>query len=144
MPKRVLILCTGNCCRSQLAEALWNHEAAGQWVAFSAGVDPARFVHQRVLQVLAELGLDGSTLHSKEVEQFQGETFDLVLTLSESARRARADFPAATVTRHWPVRDPFQARGDAEQKLEAFRQVRDELRRRIRKLLRNDAPPSPM
>jgi arsenate reductase (thioredoxin) len=132
MKQRVLFLCTGNSCRSQLAEALVNARLGERWDAFSAGVRPTGFVHPLALQVLDEVGIRHEG-RSKSVEEFHGQAFNLVMTVCDSAaeecplwlgqgRRVHLDFP-----------DPARASGSPEQVLQAFRNVRDGM---IEKILR--------
>lgn len=129
--KRVLILCTGNSCRSQMAEGLWRQLGAGQWESFSAGSNPAGYVHPMAIEVMQEIGIDLSAARSKHVDEFAGQGFDLVVTVCDSARETCPIFPGAKQTLHWPFDDPAHAEGSAEQKLAVFRDVRDQIRRQI-------------
>jgi arsenate reductase (thioredoxin) len=129
--KRVLILCTGNSCRSQLAEALWNELGAGAWSAFSAGSKPAGYVHPLAVQAGAEIGLDLAGARSKPVEEFAGQPFDLVVTVCGRADQACPVFPGAAARVHWPFDDPADAAGTDAEKMACFRRVRDEIRMRI-------------
>ena len=79
MSKRVLILCTGNSCRSQMAEGLWRNLGKGTWESFSAGSKPAGYVHPMAIEVMQEVGVDLSENRSKHVDEFVGQSFDLVL-----------------------------------------------------------------
>ncbi len=134
-PRRVLILCTGNSCRSQMAEALWNVRARGEWEAFSAGSKPAGFVHPMAVRVMRELGIDLSPHHSKSLESFQGQPFDLVVTVCDRARESCPHFPGADHVEHWPFDDPAEASGTDEEKLAQFRRIRDEIDQRIVRFL---------
>jgi arsenate reductase len=129
--KRVLILCTGNSCRSQMAEGLWNHLADGSWQAFSAGSKPSGYVHPLAVQALRELGLDISANDSKSVLEFSGQSFDLVVTVCDHAKDSCPAFPGARDVLHWPFDDPAEAHGSDEAKMLVFRRVRDEIRRAI-------------
>jgi arsenate reductase len=129
--KRVLILCTGNSCRSQMAEGLWNHLADGSWQAFSAGSKPSGYVHPLAVQALRELGLDISANDSKSVLEFSGQSFDLVVTVCDHAKDSCPAFPGARDVLHWPFDDPAEAQGSDEAKMLVFRRVRDEIRRAI-------------
>lgn len=128
---RVLILCTGNSCRSQMAEALWNDLGAGAWEAVSAGSRPAGYVNPLAIEAVAELGLDISQNKSQSVDEFAGERFDLAVTVCDHARDACPVFTNAAETLHWPFDDPYYADGDDEQKMAEFRRVRDEIRAKI-------------
>lgn len=135
MPKRVLILCTGNSCRSQMAEGLWRRLAAGTWESYSAGSKPAGYVHPLAMEAMREIGIDLSAARSKHVDEFAGQAFDLVVTVCDNARETCPIFPGAKQTLHWPFDDPAQAEGSAEQKVAVFRDVRDQIRRRIASFL---------
>ena len=135
MAKRVLILCTGNSCRSQMAEALWEAQAEGSWEAVSAGSRPAGYVHPLAVKAMSELDLDIAANESKHVDEFKDEPFDLVVTVCDSAKESCPVFPGAKQTQHWPFDDPADAQGTEDQKMEVFRRVRDEIRTRIREHL---------
>lgn len=141
MAKNVLILCTGNSCRSQMAEALWNDLAGGAWQAVSAGSRPAGYVHPLAIQVLAELGLDLSRNRSKHLDEFRDRPFDLVVTVCDNARESCPVFPGAKQLAHWPFPDPAEAEGSEEEKLAVFRAVRDAIRERIRAFLQSESAP---
>ncbi|ADG67726.1 Protein-tyrosine phosphatase, low molecular weight [Planctopirus limnophila DSM 3776] len=126
--KRVLILCTGNSCRSQMAEGLWNTLGQPTWEAVSAGSRPAGYVHPLAVRAMGELGIDISNLVSKSVAPYQNENFDLVVTVCDNAKEACPVFPGAKLTLHWPFADPAHAEGNDEEKMVMFRRVRDEIR----------------
>jgi arsenate reductase len=132
--KRILILCTGNSCRSQLAEALWRHEAGDRYDAQSAGVDP-KGVNPLTLRVLKELSICTDGLRSKHVEEFAGQRFDLVITVCGHAQEVCPAFPGAARQEHWPFEDPASAKGSEEEVLPVFRRVRDAIHQRIRECL---------
>jgi arsenate reductase len=129
--KRVLILCTGNSCRSQLAEALWRHEAGDRWEVFSAGVDP-KGINPRTGRVLQELSISLDGHRSKHVREFAGQRFDLVITVCGHAQEVCPAFPGAARREHWPFDDPAAAKGSEEEVLPVFRRVRDQIHERIR------------
>lgn len=129
--KKVLVLCTGNSCRSQMAEGLWNHLGHDQWRAVSAGSNPAGFVHPLAVRVMAELGIDISRNKSLHVEHFSDEHFDLVVTVCDRARQTCPTLPGAQAKDHWPFDDPAFAEGTDDERLAEFRRVRDEIRARI-------------
>ncbi|MBA3314429.1 MAG: arsenate reductase ArsC [Planctomycetota bacterium] len=133
--KRVLILCTGNSCRSQMAECLWNDLSGGEWEAVSAGSNPAGYVHPLAVKAMGELGSDLSSAESKHLDRFVNEPFDLVVTVCDNARESCSVFPGATKTLHWPFRDPAHATGTDDEKMTVFRSVRDEIRDRIASFL---------
>ena len=136
--KRVLILCTGNSCRSQMAEYLWRDLSAGSWEAFSAGSHPAGYVHPGSLIALEEIGIDGSGARSKHLDEFLQAEFDLVVTVCNSADNDCPVFPGAKDRAHWPFDDPGEADGTNDQRAAVFRRVRDEICHRIRAYLREE------
>jgi arsenate reductase len=136
MPKKVLVLCTGNSCRSQMAEAFWNSLGEGAWHAVSAGSDPAGYVHPMAIAAMGEVGIDISANKSKHVDQFVGEPFDVVLTVCSNAQANCPVFPGSVEALHWPFDDPAYATGTEEEKMAAFRAIRDQIRATIRDYLR--------
>lgn len=133
--QRVLILCTGNSCRSQMAEGLWRKLAAGAWESFSAGSDPAGYVHPMAVEAMAELGIDISDGVSKNVREFIDQPFDLVITVCGGAKESCPTLPGAERVEHWPFDDPAHAEGSDEEKRAVFRRVRDEISARIERFL---------
>lgn len=125
--KRVLILCTGNSVRSQMAEGLLRHDAGGSFDVYSAGTRP-RGVRPEAVTVMAEIGIDISGHHSKSVDVFAGQPFDVVLTVCDSARESCPVFFGGSTQLHHAFDDPAALEGDDETRLRAFRRVRDELR----------------
>ena len=134
--KRVLILCTGNSCRSQMAEALWESLGQGDWESDSAGSKPSGYVHPLAIQAMNELGIDISANESKSLEQFRDQMFDLVVTVCDNAKESCPIFTGAKETLHWPFDDPADATGSEEEKMLVFRRVRDEIFRRIESFLK--------
>lgn len=137
--KRVLVLCTGNSCRSQMAEALWRDLGRGEWEAHSAGSNPAGYVHPLAVKIMGEVGIDLSRHESKALEQFRDQPFDVVVTVCGNAQEACPAFPGAKQMLHWPFDDPAHAEGSEDAKLAVFRQVRDQIRDRISRYLSGDA-----
>lgn len=130
--KNVLVLCTGNSCRSIIAEALINHYRSDAWQAFSAGVSPSR-VHPRSIKALQELGIDCSDLRSKGVAEFlQRDDLDLVVTVCDHARETCPLFLRPVKQVHIGIADPTaQAWLSEESSDEAFRKCRDTIKRKI-------------
>ena len=124
MPKRVLILCTSNSCRSQMAEALWRMLGKGAWECFSAGSKPSGYVHPMAIEVMREIGADLRQNRSKHVNEFAGQSFDLVVTVCDSAQEACPVFPGAKQMLHWPYDDPGHATGTNDEVRKVFRRVR--------------------
>ena len=128
--KRVLILCTGNSARSQMAEGLLRHDGGGRFEVFSAGVSPSR-VRAEAVEAMREVGVDISGQRSKSVEEFAGQAFDYVITVCDNAREQCPVFPAETTRVHWSFDDPA-AEGDETARLAVFCRVRDEIRAHLR------------
>ncbi|HUX68127.1 MAG TPA: arsenate reductase ArsC [Terriglobales bacterium] len=128
---RVLILCTGNSARSQMAEGLLRHDAGERFEVFSAGTRPSA-VRLEAIAVLAELGVDISAQRSKSVDEFRGQDFDYVLTVCDAARESCPVFPGAGRRLHHSFDDPAAATGSEAERLAVFRRVRDELRAWLR------------
>jgi arsenate reductase (thioredoxin) len=122
--QRVLILCTGNSARSQMAEGLLRHLAGDRFEAFSAGTEPAG-LNENAVQAMAELGLDISRHRSKSVNEFAGQQFDYVITVCDKANESCPVFPAAGRRLHHSFPDPAAA--PKEEQLSAFRTVRDQI-----------------
>jgi arsenate reductase len=129
--KSILILCTGNSARSQMAEGLLRHDAGDRFEVFSAGTHPTR-VRPEAIAVMQELGIDISGHRSKSVDEFAGRQFDYVLTVCDHARDNCPIFPGNTAAIHHSFDDPAALEGSEEQRLEAFRRVRDQLRQYLR------------
>lgn len=128
---RVLILCTGNSCRSQMAEAFMRQLRPG-WEVCSAGTFPATEVHPLAIKVMAEVGLDISRHRPKSVEQFVSQPFDHVITVCDDAREDCPVFTGrVTHRRHLGFPDPAQATGTDDEVLTGFRQVRNAIRERF-------------
>ena len=129
-PKRVLILCTGNSARSQMAEGLLRHEGGDRFQIWSAGTHPSH-VRPEAIEVMREIGIDISRHHSKSVAEFVGQEFDYVITVCDQANENCPLFPGHTQRIHWSFDDPAAAPGDASTRLTVFRRVRDEIRERL-------------
>jgi arsenate reductase len=135
--KRVLFLCTGNSCRSQLAEAIVNARLADQWEAFSAGTHPAGFVHPIVPQVLAEIGIDSRGAKSKSIDEVLSVDFDLVVTVCDQAAEECPMWLGRGRRIHVGFPDPAKATGSDEGILGAFRGVRDSIEQEVLSILRS-------
>lgn len=131
MKQRVLILCTGNSARSQMAEGLLRELAGDVYEVESAGVAPTS-VRPEAVTVMRELGIDITAQYSKSVDQFTHEEFDYVITVCDNAREQCPVFPGNAKRLHWSFDDPAAAEGDEETRLATFRRVRDEIRERLR------------
>jgi arsenate reductase len=125
-PLRLLVLCTGNKVRSQMAEAFLQRAGGDRLAVSSAGTHPST-VSPLTIQVLAERGFDWSGARSKSLSEFLGQPFDLVVTVCDDAREACPVFPGAQRQIHRAFRDPIWAGGTDEERLQEFRSVRDEI-----------------
>jgi arsenate reductase len=125
--KRILILCTGNSARSQMAEGLLRHDAGDRFEVFSAGTKPSQ-VRPEAIAVMRELGIDISSHRSKSVDEFAGQSFDCVLTVCDNAKETCPIFPGKTAMIHHSFEDPAALQGSAEERLAFFRRVRDQIR----------------
>lgn len=133
--KRVLFLCTGNAARSQIAEAVARTNHADRIEAVSAGSRPAGGVHPMAIAVMAERGADISRALSKSAEEFRDATFDVVVTVCDSAARDCPSWPNAQRVEHWSIEDPSYE-PDEVTRYRRFRETRDDLERRIAELVR--------
>jgi len=128
--KRILILCTGNSARSQMAEGLLRSEAGDRVDVFSAGTKPSD-VRPEAVQVMRELGIDISGHRSKSVDEFRGQEFTYVITVCDNANESCPVFPGNTKRLHLPFDDPAAVQGTEEQRRAAFRTIRDQIRRKL-------------
>ncbi|MDD2228258.1 MAG: arsenate reductase ArsC [Candidatus Cloacimonetes bacterium] len=130
--KKVLVLCTGNSCRSVMAEALINHYLGATWQAYSAGTHPSH-VHPRAIQVLQELGIDTAYLKSKGLTEFLNmDDLDLVISVCDQAKKHCAIFPKAVNQVHISIADPvLYTSAPEEEALASFRSCRDDIKTRI-------------
>jgi len=129
MKPAVLILCTGNSCRSHLAEGILRAVAGESLDVHSAGSKPAGYVHPLGIQVMKEIGIDISAHRSKHMNDFLNQNIETVITVCGNADQACPMFPGQMNRHHWGFDDPAHAVGTDEEKLTVFRRVRDEIRR---------------
>jgi arsenate reductase len=132
--KRVLILCTGNSARSQMAEGLLRRMAGDRFEVESAGVEPSR-VRPEAVEAMREVGVDISGQRSKSVDEFAGQEFDYMITVCDNARQRCPVFPGRTERIHWSFDDPAAAAGDEAARLPAFRRVRNEIEKSLREFV---------
>ena len=137
MRRKVLFLCTGNSCRSQMAEGLVNHYLGSEWKAHSAGTSPAGYVHPMAVQVLSELEIDISRQRSKSADEFRDIDFDVVATVCDDAAENCPVWLGSGRKVHIGFEDPARASGNSEERLAVFRRVRDEICREMLPLLAN-------
>jgi len=125
----VLILCTGNSCRSHLAEGILRAAAGDFLEVASAGSKPAGYVHPLAIRALHEIGIDISAHTSKHLDEFTARPVETVITVCGNADQVCPVFPGQLNRHHWPFDDPAHAAGTDEEKFAVFRRVRDEIRR---------------
>jgi arsenate reductase (thioredoxin) len=131
MKKRVLFLCTHNSARSQMAEGLLRKMAGDEFEVFSAGTEQTN-VRPLAIEAMREIGIDITGHRSKMLDEFAGENFDYVITVCDRANESCPIFPGTTERIHWSFDDPTAVTGTEEQKLRAFRTVRDAIQQRLR------------
>lgn len=129
--RRVLILCTGNSARSQMAEGLLRAMAGEQMEVHSAGTKPST-VNPLAIQVMKEAGIDISSHRSKHLNEFLHQPFDEVITVCDNAAESCPIFPGPARRTHWSFPDPAAVTGSEARKLGAFRAVRDDIQRKLR------------
>lgn len=128
--KKVLILCTGNSCRSQMAEALINEKLGKTWQAYSAGTAPSGYVHPNAIKALAEIGIE-HTGESKHIDDLPTKDFDSVITVCDDAAENCPVWLGKGVRQHIGFPDPAKAEGTEEEILNVFREVRDAIDNRV-------------
>ena len=133
-PIRVLILCTGNSARSQMAEGLLRHDGGEAFVVESAGIEPS-FVRPDAIEAMREIGIDISGHRSKSIDEFAGQPFAYVITVCDNVQQNCPIFPAATSRIHWSIEDPAAVHGAGQTRLAAFRAARDDLRERLKNFM---------
>jgi arsenate reductase len=129
--KRVLFLCTGNSCRSQMAEGLVNHILGDRWEARSAGTAPAGYVHPLAVEAMAELGVNIAGARSKSINEFRDLVFDVVITVCQAAAESCPLWLGQGRVVHIGFPDPADAKGSDVEQMAVFRQVRDAMRQQV-------------
>ena len=128
-PPAILILCTGNSCRSHLAEGILRNALGESFRVESAGSKPAGYVHPLAIKVMNEIGIDISAHHSKHLDAFLDDRVETVITVCGNADQVCPVFPGQVNRHHWGFDDPAHATGSEEEQLAVFRRVREEIRR---------------
>ena len=132
--KRVLILCTGNSCRSQKAEGFFK-KCRNDWTVESAGISPTK-LNPLAVKVMAEKGIDISHQKTKSVKKFLNQSFDYIITVCDNARESCPLFPGEAQYIHWNIEDAALAEGKTEDKLKKFREARDDIEKHILNFLK--------
>ncbi len=136
--KTILVLCTGNSARSQMGEGLFRSEGGGGFEVFSAGTK-ASSVRPEAIASMREIGIDISGHRSKSVVEFSGRSFDYVVTVCDNARDNCPVFPASCERIHWSFEDPAAVQGSDQERLAAFRRIRDRIHERVRAFFQDRA-----
>lgn len=134
MKKKVLFLCTGNSCRSQIGEGLMRHLAGDRYDVYSAGVEPSR-IHPMSILVMNEIGIDISQQSSDDVSDYLNSGIDIVISVCDHAAQTCPTFPGNVERIHWGLKDPFHGWDVDESKLPDYRQTREDLKQRIQDYL---------
>ena len=137
MKHRVIFICTGNSCRSQIAEGLLRKEADDRFDIFSAGSDPSR-LHTAAISVMEEWGIDISHQKSESIDNFIDNNFDIIITVCDNANQSCPVFPNEKIRLHWSIKDPFHGWSDYQECLPPYRIARDELKKRIDEFLSSE------
>ena len=128
--QKVLFVCTGNSCRSQMAEGILRHYGKDKFEVFSAGLEPS-YIHPLAIKAMAELGIDLTGQHSKTVNELLEEEFSYVITVCDSAKERCPVFPGKYNAIHWSIEDPASAEGTETERMKDFRRVRQDILERI-------------
>jgi len=128
MKNKILILCTGNSCRSHMAEGILRAAAGDLFEVFSAGSKPRGEVHPLALQALSEIGIDATDHKSEHLDQYLNSGIDTVITVCDNANESCPVFPGKVTRYHWPFEDPPRAAREGEAAIDAFRRIRDQIK----------------
>ena len=139
MKTRVLILCTGNSCRSQMAEGILRHYGGYKFEVESAGLEPSK-VNETAIKVMKEIGIDISRQRSKHIKEFLGQHFHYIITVCDKANESCPIFPGSSIRLHWFFPDPPHAKETTEEVLNEFRNVRDMIRSKFKKAIETEFP----
>ncbi|MGB2601499.1 MAG: arsenate reductase ArsC [Candidatus Omnitrophota bacterium] len=137
MKRKVFFLCTGNSCRSQMAEGFLRQLGGDRYEAYSAGVNPTE-VNPLSVKVMEEAGIDISDQVSQSAAEFTGEEFDWVVTVCDDAKQTCPVFPGEYKKVHWDLKDPAEAEGTDEEILQFFRAIRDQIKTNVLEFLQNN------
>ncbi len=134
--QKVLFVCTGNSCRSQMAEGMLRYYEKDKFEVFSAGLEPS-YVHPLAIKTMAESGIDITNQHSQTVNEFLGEDFSYVITVCDSAKELCPVFPGKYNAIHWSIEDPASTEGTESERMKDFRRVRQNIQERINHFISN-------
>ena len=134
MKHKVIFICTGNSCRSQIAEGILKNEASERFSVFSAGSHPSR-LHPASVSVMQEWGIDISHHKSESINNYIDKNIDIIITVCDNANQSCPTFPGEKIRLHWSIKDPFHGWGNNQGDLHPYRFTRDELKNKIDKFL---------
>jgi arsenate reductase len=134
MKKKVLFLCTGNSCRSQMAEGFLRNIGGDAYEAHSAGTKPTA-LNPLAIEVMREAGIDISGQRSKNASEYLGTHFPFIITVCDNAKEHCPIFPGPAMRQHWPFEDPADATGSHDERLVVFRKVRDQIAARVKEFV---------
>ncbi len=137
MKNKIIFICTGNSCRSQIAEGLFREEADDKFEVFSAGNNPSR-LHPAAVKVMAEWGIDIQKQESEKIDKYLDKGINIVITVCDNAKNTCPNFPDGKIIIHWSIKDPFHGWNDNEEDLEPYRSARNEIKAKIKDLLQKD------
>ena len=134
MKHNIIFICTGNSCRSQIAEGLLKNEAGDKFNVYSAGSHPSR-IHPASIKVMSEWGIDISNQKSEIIDKYLKKKIDIVVTVCDNANKSCPSFASGKIRIHWSIKDPFHNWSDDEKDLEPYRLARNEIKDKIKTLL---------
>ena len=134
MKKKIIFICTGNSCRSQMAEGLMRDAVGENFDVLSAGSNPSK-VHPAAIKVMKEWGIDIQNQKSKSVNNFLEENIEIIITVCEKAKQVCPNFPNGRTRIHWDIKDPFHSWDSEERDLSPYRIARNEIKKKINNLL---------
>ena len=132
--KKVIFICTGNACRSQMAEGFLKHYKSNEYKVYSAGTNPTK-VHPAAIKVMSELNINISNHTSDHMNDFLDKKIDIVITVCDDANQKCPIFPESQKSIHWSIEDPFINWSDDENLLDPYRKCRDAIKKRIKELI---------
>ena len=132
--KKVIFICTGNACRSQMAEGFLKHYKSNEYKVYSAGTNPTK-VHPAAIKVMSELNIDISNHTSDHMNDFLDKKIDIVITVCDDANQKCPIFPGSKKSIHWSIEDPFINWSDDENLLDPYRKCRDAIKKRIKEFI---------
>ena len=137
MKYNVIFICTGNSCRSQIAEGLLKEKAGNRFNVYSAGSNPSR-LHPAAVSVMAEWGIDISHQKSEHLDEYVNRDIHIVITVCDNANRSCPVFSDGKLKMHWSIKDPFHGWNNDQKELQPYRNTRDDLKNRIDDFLSSD------